>query len=89
MSNNATARAIKTVHHYVFEVGGGDKHDDQTTLTDLLADLRHFAEAVGVDFARAVEWSEIHHAAEQPEPGQYGYEAEDGDESDDEKERHA
>lgn len=43
--------------------------DPESILTDLLADLQHWADAKGIDWEEAVMRADTHHAAELPEPG--------------------
>ena len=45
----------------------GPHGDDEETLTDLLVDLRHWAKAQKIDFAAAVETSDLHWSMETPD----------------------
>ena len=38
---------------------------EQTILTDLLTDLRHYCSARNLDFEHSVKWSQVHHEAEE------------------------
>ena len=58
-------RANEIIHDYRDKY---DKDEDsQTVLVDLLADLMHWAEAVGVDFDGALEWAAQHFTWEKEE----------------------
>ena len=63
MSNaNRVNRATVAVHaYYATDPTGDDRH---TTLVDLLTDLRHYADALDIDFERAVVTSYNHHQEE-------------------------
>lgn len=47
---------------YTDAIGGND--DRQTTVTDLLTDLHHYADATGLDFQAALDGAVLHHDAE-------------------------
>lgn len=59
------AKAAKKVKGYA-----GEKADDvEADVVDLLVDLRHYCDAVGLDFGRMNRSARYHHEAE---VGQYG-----------------
>ncbi len=44
--------------------GYPDHSDDEARVAELLADLRHYADASGVDFAKALELGSIYYEGE-------------------------
>jgi len=53
--------------------GGGDGNGDQTTLSDLLTDLRHWADLSGLDWDRADRLASMNYEAEaDPAHEEYG-----------------
>lgn len=46
----------------------GAQSEDQTTLVDFLADLRHMADELGLSFAGAYTSASVHYEAERSEP---------------------
>lgn len=64
-NNERAARAAEKVKGYA-----GEKADDvEADVVDLLADLRHYCDAVGLDFGRLNRTARHHHEAE---VGQHG-----------------
>lgn len=53
-------RLLSAYVHIQNETRDADEEDDQVWLTDMLADLRHWAAAEKLDFDRALATSQIH-----------------------------
>ena len=61
-ARRAAVLAAGVVADYAVTTGGSE--DDETTLTDLLTDLRHLADAAGLDFDAALAAGEARYAEE-------------------------
>lgn len=69
-NRHRAARAREALRQYAIDSFGPQQaavelaQDPRSLLADLLTDLRHFADARGLDFAQAVESSAGHHHGE-------------------------
>jgi len=63
----------------------GEKFEPETHLTDILVDLRHFADRKGIEFDKRNEMAFTHYSDESDE-GEVDEDEEDGDEDGDEEE---
>lgn len=61
-TNDRASRGNTALSAWVNEAG--DQGDDETNLRDLLADLMHFADAIGIDFHNQVRIAGDNYAEE-------------------------